>query len=187
MNLRFNKRNNREWRSSIDDKNTLLLIILAISFVASSLFLYNNQVRIKLEFDETKAALMKENLEMKKRLQVIKVALDSKEDILASLAREQKRIEAAASFGKAVSESLEPARGEVLSVDEKLSLVTFDVGRMGGAKSGKKCLILKDEKEIASAEIVKARYRASAAFINKVMHGYNICDIKAGDNILIVD
>jgi len=76
-------------------------------------------------------------------------------------------------------------KGKVISVDQKYSLVVFDIGRKDGVEKGKQCAILKDDKEIAQAEVISTRYNVSAAFVYETAYGHNIRDIKEGDGVLV--
>jgi hypothetical protein len=77
--------------------------------------------------------------------------------------------------------------GKVISVDEKYSLVVFDLGRKDGVERGGQCEISKDEKRIATAEIISARYRVAAAFVYEVEYGHSIRDIQKGDDVTIIE
>ena len=81
--------------------------------------------------------------------------------------------------------SPELRKGKVISVDQKYSLAVFDIGRKDGVEKGKQCAILKDDKEIAQAEVISTRYNVSAAFIYETAYGHNIRDIKEGDGVLV--
>ena len=78
-------------------------------------------------------------------------------------------------------------KGKVISVDQKYSLVVFDIGRKDGVEKGKQCAILKDDKEIAQAEVISTRYNVSAAFVYETAYGHNIRDIKEGDGVVIME
>lgn len=75
--------------------------------------------------------------------------------------------------------------GGVLSVDKKNNLVVIDLGRKDKIKEGDKCIIFKDNKELARGEIISVRYKISAVFINEVKYKNVITDIEEGDKVLI--
>lgn len=74
---------------------------------------------------------------------------------------------------------------EVVSVDRKTNLIVINLGRRNNIKEGDRCAILKDEKDIAHAEIIGVRYRTSAAFVSEMRYNYNLNDIEKGDRVLI--
>lgn len=75
--------------------------------------------------------------------------------------------------------------GKVVSLDPKNSLLVIDLGTQDGIVKGDRCVVLKDEKVIASAEIISVRYKISAAFIDDVRYKNALTDIKEGDKVLI--
>jgi ABC-type multidrug transport system fused ATPase/permease subunit len=77
--------------------------------------------------------------------------------------------------------------GSVISVDNKYSLVVFDMGRKDGVNIGEQCVVLKGEKEVATAEIISTRYKVSAAFVYEMAYGYNINDLEKGDAVSILE
>ncbi|MFH1753642.1 MAG: hypothetical protein ABH875_05615 [Candidatus Omnitrophota bacterium] len=77
--------------------------------------------------------------------------------------------------------------GNIISVDEKYSLIVFDLGRKDGAERGAQCAIAKGDRKIAAAEIISSRYRVAAAFIYEMEYGYSIKDIKEGDSVIILE
>jgi len=77
----------------------------------------------------------------------------------------------------------QPKKGKIISVDQKYSLVVFDIGRKDGVEKGKQCAILKDDKEIAQAEVISTRHNVSAAFVYETAYGTDIRDIKIGDGV----
>lgn len=104
-------------------------------------------------------------------------------------AEQQSKIARAAEEGGVglVSEMSGEATGRIISTDPKYSLVVFDLGRKDNVNRGQQCSIYKDEERIATAEIISARYRVSAAFVYEMEYGYNVRDIKEGDAITIVE
>ena len=86
---------------------------------------------------------------------------------------------------KKISTQTAAREGKVMSVDSKYSLVVFDLGRKDGVKQGGQCSILKDGKEIASAEIISTRYNVSAGFVYETAYGYAIDDIREGDGVAV--
>lgn len=61
----------------------------------------------------------------------------------------------------------------------------IDLGTQDGIVKGDRCVVVKDEKVIASAEIISVRYKISAAFIDDVRYKNALTDIKEGDKVLI--
>ena len=78
-------------------------------------------------------------------------------------------------------------KGKVLSVDKKHNLIVVDLGKRDDVVEGAECVILKGEKEIASAEIISVRYNVSAAFVNDWRYNYHIRNIKEGEAVFIVE
>ncbi len=76
--------------------------------------------------------------------------------------------------------------GDVVSVNKKYNLIAFNLGRMDKVKEGDQCIVLKDDKEIASAEVISVRYKLSAALISDIKFRYSINDIREGDKILVL-
>jgi hypothetical protein len=75
--------------------------------------------------------------------------------------------------------------GEILSVDVKNNLIAISMGRKDNLEEGQRCLILKDGKRIASAEIISVRYRISAAFVDDIEYTYSINSLEKGDSVLV--
>jgi len=82
---------------------------------------------------------------------------------------------------------LKGKEGKVLSVDSKYSLIIIDLGRGSGIKEEQKCLIVRNEKQIASAKIISVRYKVSAAFVDDIEYGYDIRDIKEDDSVVVLE
>ncbi len=95
--------------------------------------------------------------------------------------------------GKAVS--LEPIevsaadqKGTVLSIDRKNDLAIVSIGTKDGLMEGDRCKIYgRDGTEIASAEVISARYAISACFVDDMNYGYNIKSIKEGCSVIIAE
>jgi len=79
----------------------------------------------------------------------------------------------------------QPKIGEILSVNRKYNLIAINLGERDKLKEGGCCVILKDEKEIATAEIISVRYKLSAAIIDVIKDKYKLSDIKEGDKVLV--
>ena len=75
--------------------------------------------------------------------------------------------------------------GRVISVDAKNSLLVIDLGTEDGILPGDRCVVLKDEKVVASAEIISVRYKISAAFVDDVRYKNALTDIKEGDRVFM--
>jgi hypothetical protein len=75
--------------------------------------------------------------------------------------------------------------GKVLSVDAKDNLLVIDLGRQDDVKQGNRCIILKDEKEMASGEVISVRYNVSAVFVDDLKFNNKISNIKEGNTALI--
>jgi len=75
--------------------------------------------------------------------------------------------------------------GKILSLDKNNNLIVIDIGRGNGVKEGQRCVILKDNKEIASGEVISTRYKISAVFVGEIKYGYTINDIKEGDGVFV--
>jgi hypothetical protein len=123
-------------------------------------------------------AKMKYNIEVIKKGGNIEL-----EPIVVTDAGEGARVEPAQE--KIPASQVSAREGKVMSVDGKYSLVVFDLGRKDGVKQGEQCSILKDGKEIASAEVISTRYNVSAGFVYETAYGYAIDDIKEGDGVAV--
>lgn len=77
--------------------------------------------------------------------------------------------------------------GKVISVDARSNLIAIDLGRANEIREGQRCLIIKDDSEIGSAEIIRVRSKISAAFVDDIKHRYTVRDIRVGDRIEIQD
>lgn len=75
--------------------------------------------------------------------------------------------------------------GEVLSVDKKNNLIVVNFGTQNRISEGQRLLILNDGEEIASAEIISARYKISAAFIDDIRYKHTIGEIKSGFSVQV--
>lgn len=73
----------------------------------------------------------------------------------------------------------------VMSVDAKNNLIVIGLGRSDNIREGQRCFILRDNNEIGSAEVIRTRHKISAAFIDKINHGYTMRDIKEGYKVII--
>jgi hypothetical protein len=95
--------------------------------------------------------------------------------------------------GKAVT--LEPIevsaankKGTILSIDRKNDLIVISVGSKDGLMEGDRFNIFsRDGKEIASAEVISARYAIAAAFVDSMNYGVNINSIKEGFSVAMVE
>jgi len=166
--------------------------------------------RRKLEDIKRNNAIMKKkiaNLESNPVVQSIKEALarEPNNDVKKLVENALNRIELIKS-GKSVAlepivvteKSYEPSgdgtestvkqalKGTVLSVDRKNNLVVINLGAREGAREDDRITILKDEKEIAQAQIVSVRYELSAAMVDNPKTAYTMNDIKEGQVVLIM-
>lgn len=87
-----------------------------------------------------------------------------------------------------ISEKIIPSgkEAEVLSVDKKYNLLVVNLGRKDNIQKGEQCIILKDDKKIATARVISTRHKVSAAFVDEIKSGYSIDDIKEGDKAIIL-
>lgn len=76
-------------------------------------------------------------------------------------------------------------RGKVLSVDNRYNLVVVNLGRRNKIKEGQRLSVLRNEKEIAQAEIINVRYKIAAAFVDDIQYRYNIHNIHEGDEVVV--
>jgi len=233
-------------------KNNFLMVALVILCILSIFFAISSSGRLRkveVDFNEKKATLVKENLDLKDRLDsfqetVAKSALlekeksaieadlkllkeenekikdaysklelnnsalvSSKEDLLrqieelekknidlakkltqreSKVAATQIKEERAVALAPIVVKGAQQERiGKVLLVDVKNSLLVINLGSKDETKKGDRCMILKDEKEIASGTIINVRYRESAVFIEDLQYGNKIGDIKEGFAVLV--
>lgn len=83
------------------------------------------------------------------------------------------------------AEGAQGKTGKILSVDKNNNLIVIDIGRASGVKEAQRCIILKDDKEIASGEVISTRYKISAVFVGEIKYGYTINDIKEGDGVSV--
>ena len=94
------------------DKNTLLLAVsisISIFLIALAASLYSHLKKTELGFNEKKAILIKENLDLKDNIASLKGTLAQKKETLALLENEQESIEQRLGLFKEERESL---RGE---------------------------------------------------------------------------
>ena len=75
--------------------------------------------------------------------------------------------------------------GKVLSVNPKKSLIIIDIGRLNGARDGRRCRIFDAQGEVATATIIRTRYEISAAFIDTISPRRTIRDIKEDNKVLM--
>ena len=80
---------------------------------------------------------------------------------------------------------LQKEGGEILSVDRSNNLIVIDLGKRDKIKEGQHCAILADGEEIASGEIISARHRVSAAFIDDIKYRYTLSDVKKGSKVIV--
>jgi predicted RNase H-like nuclease (RuvC/YqgF family) len=77
-------------------------------------------------------------------------------------------------------------RGRVVSSDSSNNLVVVDLGRQDNISTGNECIIIQDNQEIARGEVISARHKISAVYINEIAYRYTISDIKEGDEVQII-
>lgn len=91
--------------------------------------------------------------------------------------------------GKEKSQQLAAAAenkiGRVSSLEKKSNLAIIDLGRRDGVKLNDACEIFKDNKRIASGEVINVRYNVAAVFINELEYEKTFSDIEKGDKVLI--
>lgn len=76
--------------------------------------------------------------------------------------------------------------GTVISVDQRNRLISINLGSSDGIKEGDRCQIIKDEQVLGSAEIMGARPRVSAAFIDDLQGKYTMDDIKESSRVQVI-
>lgn len=217
---------------------SILLSAVCILCIVISLTFYIALRNVKIEFNEKKAQLVKENLDLTDRLESIQASatkntqlekeksdleaelklvkaeiekLRSDNDSLVSMKRNlfsqlsllKKKylvlvekvtqlegrpialtpivVKGGEQAGKLTAEKT----GKVLLVDAKNSLIIVDLGAKNEVEKGNRCVVIKDEQEIASGEIINVRYKESAVFVENLKYGNKINDIKAGFKVLI--
>ena len=78
--------------------------------------------------------------------------------------------------------------GTIISVDRRNDLIVINIGSKNGVMEGDRCKIYsKDGKEIASCEIISARYTIAAGFVDNMNYGTNIKNIKEGLSVALVE
>jgi len=113
-------------------KNTLLLMILVLASIASMVFvyfLYQHSQKIESEFNEEKAGLIQERLDLEDRIESIQEIIDQKTETLAVLEKQKKTIENELGVLKeetkrqieAYSEELEILKAENATLDKRLA------------------------------------------------------------------
>jgi len=79
-------------------------------------------------------------------------------------------------------------KGNIISIDRKNDLIIVSIGTKDGVMEGERCSIYSGEgKEIATCEIISARYTIAAAFVDNMNYGTNIKNIKEGLTVAIVE
>lgn len=96
------------------------------------------------------------------------------------------QLKAAPSAGSMADNPAEK-RGTILTIDKKNSLIVTSLGRKEGLKEGGRLKILKKDQHIATAEVISARYRISAATVDDIKYKYKITDIKEGDQVVLIE
>jgi hypothetical protein len=167
--------------------------------------------KIRAEFDEARHNFQKRSLEMKQKLarfeeasveSLIREALkkeesDSVKRVLSDSLASVELIKA----NKAVD--LEPivvtkqgasAQGidandasraiTVVALDRKSKLIAINAGRRDSLKEGDRLTVMRNGKELVSAQVVAVRYRVATAFVDQNRHNYSIKDIREGDEIV---
>jgi len=95
-------------------------------------------------------------------------------------------IETSAATALQTSPSIPPGkRGEILSVDEKYTLIIINLGRRNQITTGDRCLIVKSGQEIATSEIISVRYRVAAAVIDGLNTGFSLNDVQKGCSVVV--
>jgi len=77
--------------------------------------------------------------------------------------------------------------GKIISIDRDNNLIVVDLGRADDVRAGQHCMVMHEDKEIGSGEIISTRYKMSAVFINDIKYKYTFNDIKESDKVSIVD
>jgi len=84
----------------------------------------------------------------------------------------------------AAGQSTAPEKlGTILTIDRNNNLVVTSLGRKDEVKEGTRLKIFKNNQHIATAEVISARYRISAATVNDMKYKYKIEDISEGDQV----
>ena len=81
--------------------------------------------------------------------------------------------------------SMAEKKGKVVSIDKENNLLVVDIGLKEEVKKGDRCVIIKDDQQIASGEIINVRSKMSAVFVDDLKYENKISDIKAGYEVLI--
>lgn len=79
-------------------------------------------------------------------------------------------------------------RGIILSVDRRNDLVVVNIGTKNGLMEGDRVkLYSRDGKEMASSEVISARYAISACFVDDFNYGFSIRNIKEGCRAAVIE
>lgn len=76
--------------------------------------------------------------------------------------------------------------GFITKTDSKSNFIIIDLGSRDYVKEGDRLVILKDDHEIARAEVTSVRYRVASAVVDNITYGYRITDIKEGDRVTVL-
>lgn len=157
-----------------------------------SLVSEKESLSVKIEEVRKENASLQKDLSDYKKLPVeekIKEALGKGSDVKVSSAVDLSKISVKKESGVTSSPVLKqlalPLEAEVVTVDPKNNLVIIELGRKDKIKAGDKCVILRDNQEIASGEVMSVQFKVSAVFINKLSYKRVITDIEIGDRALV--
>lgn len=159
--------------------------------------------KVRAEFDADRRNFQKRSLELKERLDkydgasienLIRQALEKEESdgVKRLLTDSLSRIELIRE-NKAVD--LEPivvtkggaserASITVVALDKKNKLIAINAGRNDGLKEGDRLTVMRDGKELVSAQVVAVRYRVATAFVDQNRHNFSMKNIREGDEIV---
>jgi hypothetical protein len=167
--------------------------------------------KIRGEFDGERRKFEKRSLEMKKKLDsfeegaienIIRQALanEKNESIKKVLTDSLARVELIRSSGavdlepivvtkkgtaaQGIGEDGAPRNITVVALDKKNRLIAINAGRNDKIKEGDRLIVMRDGKELVSAQVVAVRYRVATAFVDQNRHNFSMKDIREGDEIV---
>jgi len=77
--------------------------------------------------------------------------------------------------------------GTITSINKRRALIMTDLGSRDRVKEGSLYAVLKDGKEIATAEVINVRYDVSAGMVSRLNAGYVLDDVSEGDQVILLD
>jgi aspartate 1-decarboxylase len=159
--------------------------------------------KIRAEFDGERKNFQKRSLELKERLDkyetasienLIKQALEKEENagvkrlLEDSVARvEMLRESKAVDLEPIVvtkDGAVERVSINVVALDKKNKLIAINAGRNDRIKEGDRLIVMRDGKELVSAQVVAVRYRVATAFVDQNRHNFSMKDIREGDEVV---